>query len=106
VIDLNLRTALVTTEAAIPEMRARCGGALLYTASTSGLVSSGFSPVYPMAKLGVVVFVRALTNISASHPTRSVSTPSTQARSTRGCCPSSSPGLTSRVRRRTRKLSS
>jgi len=59
-IDLNLRTVLVTTEAAIPEMRARGGGALLYTASTSGLVGSGFSPVYSMAKFGVVGFVRAL----------------------------------------------
>src|SRR5687768_14095408 len=39
-VDLNLRTVLVTTEAAIPEMRARGGGSLLYTASTSGLVGS------------------------------------------------------------------
>jgi NAD(P)-dependent dehydrogenase (short-subunit alcohol dehydrogenase family) len=59
-INLNLRTVLVTTETAIPEMRARGGGALLYTASTSGLVGSGFSPVYSMAKFGVVGFVRAL----------------------------------------------
>jgi NAD(P)-dependent dehydrogenase (short-subunit alcohol dehydrogenase family) len=59
-IALNLRTVLVTTEAAIPEMRARGGGALLYTASTSGLVGSGFSPVYSMAKFGVVGFVRSL----------------------------------------------
>jgi len=59
-IGLNLRTVLVTTEAAIPEMRARGGGVLLYTASTSGLVGSGFSPVYSMAKFGVVGFVRAL----------------------------------------------
>ena len=59
-IGLNLRTVLVTTEAAIPEMRARGGGALLFTASTSGLVGSGFSPVYSMAKFGVVGFVRAL----------------------------------------------
>jgi NAD(P)-dependent dehydrogenase (short-subunit alcohol dehydrogenase family) len=34
-IDLNLRTVLVTTEAAIPEMRVRGGGSLLFTASTS-----------------------------------------------------------------------
>lgn len=31
-MDLNLRTVLVTTEAALPELRARGGGALLYTA--------------------------------------------------------------------------
>jgi NAD(P)-dependent dehydrogenase (short-subunit alcohol dehydrogenase family) len=36
-IDLNLRTVLVTTEAAIPEMRVRGGGSLLFTASTSGI---------------------------------------------------------------------
>jgi len=59
-MNLNLRTVLLTTEAAIPEIRARGGGALLYTASTSGLVGSGFSPVYSMAKFGVVGFVRAL----------------------------------------------
>src|SRR6202051_2163342 len=59
-MDLNLRTVLVTTEAAIPEMRARGGGALLYTASTSGIQGSAFSPVYSMAKFGVVGFVRAL----------------------------------------------
>src|SRR5437763_11174164 len=34
-LDLNLRTVLVTTEAAIPEMRARGGGAVLLTAPTS-----------------------------------------------------------------------
>jgi NAD(P)-dependent dehydrogenase (short-subunit alcohol dehydrogenase family) len=59
-MDLNLRTVLVTTEAAIPELRARGGGALLFTASTSGLHGSGFSPVYSMAKFGVVGFVKAL----------------------------------------------
>jgi len=59
-LDLNLRTVLVTTEAAIPELRARGGGALLFTASTSGLVGSQFSPVYSMAKFGVIGFVRAL----------------------------------------------
>jgi len=59
-IGLNLRSVLLTTEAAIPELRARGGGALLYTASTSGLVGSAFSPVYSMAKFGVVGFVRSL----------------------------------------------
>ena len=59
-IALNLRSVLVTTEAAIPEIRARGGGSLLFTASTSGLVGSAFSPVYSMAKFGVVGFVRSL----------------------------------------------
>ena len=59
-LDLNLRSVMVTTEAAIPELRARRGGSLLYTASTSGLVGSPNSPVYSMAKFGVVGFVRSL----------------------------------------------
>src|SRR5436305_12359901 len=59
-MDLNLRTVLVTTEAAIPEMRARGGGALLYTASTSGLTGSQFSPVYNIAKFGIVGLVHGL----------------------------------------------
>jgi NAD(P)-dependent dehydrogenase (short-subunit alcohol dehydrogenase family) len=69
-IDLNLRTILVTTDAAIPELRARGGGALLYTASTSGLVGSAFSPVYSMAKFGVVGFVRSLAKRLAAEKIR------------------------------------
>jgi NAD(P)-dependent dehydrogenase (short-subunit alcohol dehydrogenase family) len=59
-IDLNIRTVLVTTEAAIPELRRRGGGALLYTASIAGIQGSSFSPVYSTVKFGVVGFVRAL----------------------------------------------
>jgi NAD(P)-dependent dehydrogenase (short-subunit alcohol dehydrogenase family) len=59
-VDLNLRTVLVTTEAAIPELRRRGGGALLFTASTSGLQGSSYSPVYSMCKFGVVGFVKSL----------------------------------------------
>ena len=59
-LDLNLRTILITTDAALTELRARGGGSLLFTASTSGLSGSSFSPVYSMAKFGVVGFVRAL----------------------------------------------
>ncbi|MEZ5849443.1 MAG: SDR family oxidoreductase [Hyphomicrobiaceae bacterium] len=59
-VTLNLRTVVITTEAAIPEMRARGGGALLYTASTSGISGSQFSPVYSAVKHGVVGLVRGL----------------------------------------------
>ena len=65
-IDLNLRTVLITTEAAIPEMRARGGGSLLFTASTSGLQGSAYSPVYSMCKFGVVGFVKSL--VAAPRP--------------------------------------
>src|SRR5580692_3882848 len=59
-IDLNLRSQVITTEAALPELRARGGGSLLFTASTSGLVGSTFSPLYSAVKFGVVGFARAL----------------------------------------------
>ncbi len=59
-MTLNVRTVLVTTEAALPELRARGGGALLFTASTSGLVGSPYSPVYNIAKFGVVGLVKGL----------------------------------------------
>jgi NAD(P)-dependent dehydrogenase (short-subunit alcohol dehydrogenase family) len=59
-VDLNLRSQIVTTEAALPEIKARGGGSLLYTASTSGLQGSIFSPVYSAVKFGVVGFARAL----------------------------------------------
>jgi NAD(P)-dependent dehydrogenase (short-subunit alcohol dehydrogenase family) len=59
-MNLNVRTVLVTTEAALPELRARGGGALLFTASTSGLVGSPYSPVYNIAKFGVVGLVKGL----------------------------------------------
>ncbi len=59
-MDLNVRTVFVTTTYAIPELRARGGGALLFTASTSGLVGSPYSPIYSAAKFGVVGMVRSL----------------------------------------------
>lgn len=57
---LNIRSPLVTTEAAIPELRARGAGSLLFTASVAGLVGSGQSPVYSAVKFGVVGFVKSL----------------------------------------------
>lgn len=59
-MNLNVRSVLVTTEAALPELRARGGGALLYTASTSGITGSQFSPVYNIAKFGIVGLVHGL----------------------------------------------
>ncbi len=59
-MDLNVRSVLVTTIAALPELRARGGGALLFTASTSGLTGSQFSPVYNVAKFGIVGLVHGL----------------------------------------------
>lgn len=57
---LNLRTLVVATDAAIPLIRKRGGGSLLYTASTSGIRGSNKSPVYSMCKFGVIGFTKAL----------------------------------------------
>jgi NAD(P)-dependent dehydrogenase (short-subunit alcohol dehydrogenase family) len=59
-MNLNLRTVLISTEAALPELRARGGGSLLFTSSSSGLMGSGYSPVYSMAKFGIIGFVKAM----------------------------------------------
>lgn len=59
-IDLNLRSGIVTTIAAIPELRAAGGGSILFTASVSAIVGSPLSPTYSMVKFGVVGLVRSL----------------------------------------------
>src|SRR6201995_2338883 len=43
-MNLNLRSVFVTTSTAIPYLRERGGGSVLFTASTSGIVGSPFSP--------------------------------------------------------------
>ena len=53
-MDLNIRTGLVITGAAIPHMRKRGGGSIVFTASTAGLVGASVSPIYSAAKFGVV----------------------------------------------------
>lgn len=59
-VDLNLRTAVQTTAAALPHMRKRGGGSLLYTSSTSGLRGSLHSPAYSAMKFGIVGWARSL----------------------------------------------
>jgi NAD(P)-dependent dehydrogenase (short-subunit alcohol dehydrogenase family) len=59
-VDLNLRSQLVTTIAALPHLRARGGGSILFTASTSGLAGSPWSPTYSAVKSGVIGLARGL----------------------------------------------
>jgi NAD(P)-dependent dehydrogenase (short-subunit alcohol dehydrogenase family) len=59
-IDLNLTSPLLTSAAALKVMKARWRGALLFTASTSGLLASSFSPVYSSAKFGVIGLAKGL----------------------------------------------
>lgn len=59
-LDLNVRSAVVSTGEVVPYMREAKGGAILYTASISGLVGSQFSPIYSMAKFGMVGLTKSL----------------------------------------------
>ena len=54
-VDLNLRSQLITTNAALAQMTARRKGSILFTASTSGLVGSPWSPTYSAADRKSVV---------------------------------------------------
>lgn len=59
-MSLNLTSCIVMAGEAVPHLRARGGGAILFTASTSGLVGSPRSPVYSAGKFGVVGLAKSL----------------------------------------------
>lgn len=59
-MNINVRTAMATTAEALPHLRQRGGGSVLFTASVSGLVGSPFSPVYSAAKFALVGLARSL----------------------------------------------
>ena len=57
---LNVTSATLSAGEAIAHMRARGGGAVVFTSSVSGLVGSMFSPVYSAAKFAVVGLGKSL----------------------------------------------
>ncbi|MFT3720159.1 SDR family NAD(P)-dependent oxidoreductase [Pseudorhodoferax sp.] len=59
-IDLNMTSALISAAEVAPHMRQRGGGAIVFTSSIGGLVGSMHSPVYSMAKFGVVGLTMSL----------------------------------------------
>ncbi len=59
-MNLNVRAALASVIEAIPLMRAGGGGSVLFTSSTSGVIGSPFSPLYSVAKWGVIGLARSL----------------------------------------------
>lgn len=69
-LNLNLRSVAFTTAEAIPVMRKGGGGAILFTASTSGLTGSKYSPVYSAAKFGVIGLARSLARAHAADAIR------------------------------------
>ena len=59
-LTLNVRSVLATTTEAIPALRARGGGSILFTSSIAGIYGSPFSPVYSAAKFGVTGLTKSL----------------------------------------------
>jgi NAD(P)-dependent dehydrogenase (short-subunit alcohol dehydrogenase family) len=62
-VAINLWAVIAGTQAAVPVMRRRGGGAIINTASLAGLVTYGTDPIYGATKSGVVAFTRALANL-------------------------------------------
>lgn len=60
-ISVNLKGAFFATTFAEPLLKKAAGKAsIIYTASTSGLVGSPFSPLYSMTKGGIVVYMKSV----------------------------------------------
>lgn len=59
-MDLNVTSATLGAGQVAPHMRARGGGAIVFTSSISGLVGSMMSPVYSAAKWAVVGLTKSL----------------------------------------------
>ena len=59
-MDLNVTSAALGAGQVAPHMRARGGGAIVFTSSISGLVGSMMSPVYSAAKWAVVGLTKSL----------------------------------------------
>jgi NAD(P)-dependent dehydrogenase (short-subunit alcohol dehydrogenase family) len=65
-IDLNVTSAALGAGQVAEHMRARGGGAIVFTASVSGLVGSMMSPIYSAAKWAVVGLTKSLALALAS----------------------------------------
>ena len=59
-IDLNVRTSVLSASEAVPYLKKRGGGAIVFTASMAGLVGSMLMPVYSAAKFAVVGLTKSL----------------------------------------------
>ncbi|MBT2301898.1 SDR family oxidoreductase [Variovorax paradoxus] len=59
-MDLNVRSAMVVTAAALPYLRRQGGGSVVLTASVAGLIGLPESPAYNAAKAAVLGLMRSL----------------------------------------------
>ncbi|MFZ4687750.1 MAG: SDR family NAD(P)-dependent oxidoreductase [Polymorphobacter sp.] len=57
-IAINLKSHLICTQAALPVMLERGGGAMIYTSSGAASGASAWQAAYPMAKNGIHALVR------------------------------------------------
>jgi len=57
-IDVNLKGMLRLTRHAIPQLRRRGGGAMIYTSSTAAIAGEPERPCYAMSKAGINALVR------------------------------------------------
>lgn len=67
---LNVDSAVLAAGEVIKHMRKRGAGSLIFTASTSGLVGSMFSPVYSAGKFAVVGLTKSLAQTFAPDKVR------------------------------------
>ncbi len=68
--DLNLRSGLMTTKAAIPALRESGQSSVLFTASASGVVGSPMSPIYSATKFGQIGLMKSLAKRYGPHNIR------------------------------------
>lgn len=59
-IDLNLTSGIFIAGEAIPHLRARGGGSILFTSSVSGLTSSPQYAMYSATKSGIIGYVKTM----------------------------------------------
>lgn len=64
---IHLKAGFFGAKYALPEMKKRGGGAILFTSSLAGLKTSRASPVYGIAKAGLLSLMRNLTLSLAPH---------------------------------------
>jgi NAD(P)-dependent dehydrogenase (short-subunit alcohol dehydrogenase family) len=69
-LSQNLKTAFVTTRAALTHLKERGGGAIINIASIAGLVASPRLPAYAAAKAGVISLTKTLALEYAPHDIR------------------------------------
>ena len=69
-LAVNVEAAVIAAGEAVGYMRQRGGGSIIFTSSISGLVGSMWSPLYSVAKFGIVGLTKSLCQTYASDTVR------------------------------------